>query len=164
MDRATLKASVVIAIIGIILISVIYFRPVNINRDYSGYMYDENSELDKSIEINLDGQLKKNLSFNYVFTGSINVDGIKKEVVLKRIWAKYNIFKTIEYTAFIETKNDKTGEYEVTGTVNTSNDFNEILIKLGEVDNKYNSKFNICGPSNTREEAKSIITKMGKNN
>ena len=82
--------------------------------------------------------------------------------MLKRIWAKYNIFKTIEYSAFIETKNDKTGEYEVTGTVNTSKDFNEILIKLDDIDSKYNSKFSICGPSNTREEARAIITKMGR--
>lgn len=164
MDRSTLKASVVIAIIGIILISVIYFRPVSINRDYSGFMYDDNSELDKSVEINLEGELKKNLSLNYVFIGSIEVDGIKKQVVLKRIWAKYNVFKTIEYIAFIETKNNKTGEYEVTGTVNTSKDFNVILIKLDGIDSKYNSKFTICGPSNTREEAKGIITKMGKNN
>lgn len=164
MDRSTLRASPVIAIIGILLISVIYFRPVSINRDFSGYMYDENSELDKSVEINLDGKLKKSLSLNYVFMGSIKVDGIEKQIVLKRIWAKYNIFKTIEYSAFIETKNDKTGEYEVTGTVNTSKDFNEILIKLGEIDSKYNSKFSICGPSNTREVAKGIITKMEKNN
>lgn len=162
MDRSALKASIVIAIIGIILISVIYFRPVSIDRDYSGYMYNENSELDKSVEINLVGELKKNLSLNYVFTGSIEVDGIKEQVILKRIWAKYNIFKTIEYSAFIETKNDKTGQYEVTGTLNTSNDFNEIIIKLGEVDSKYNNKFIVCGPSSTREEAKGIITLMGK--
>ncbi|MPQ30830.1 hypothetical protein E4V42_05190 [Clostridium estertheticum] len=163
MDRANLKASIVIAIIGIILISVIYFRPVSINRNYSGYMYDENSKLDKVVEINLDGELKKNLSLNYVFTGSIEVDGLKKQVVLKRIWAKYNVFKTVEYSAFIETKNDKTGQYEVNGTVNTSKNFNEILIKLDDVDSKYNSKFDICGPSNTREEAKGIITKLEKN-
>ena len=61
MDRSTLRASAVIAIIGILLISVIYFRPVSINRDFSGYMYDENSELDKSVEINLDGELKEEL-------------------------------------------------------------------------------------------------------
>ena len=83
---------------------------------------------------------------------------------LKRIWAKYNIFKTLEYSAFIETKNAKTGQYEVDGTVNTSKNFNEILIKLDAVDSKYNSKFNICGPSSTRDEAKGIITKMEKNN
>ena len=153
MDRSTLKASAVIAIIGIILISVIYFRPVRINRNYRGYMYDENSKLDKSVEINLNGQLKKNLSLNYLFSGSIEADGIKKQVVLKRIWAKYNIFKTIEYSAFIETKNDKTGEFEVTGTVNASNNFNEILIKLDEIDSKYNSKFNICGP----RDRKSVV-------
>lgn len=164
MDRTTLKASAVIAIIGILLISVIYFSPVGINRDFSGYMYDENSNLDKSVDIKLDGELKKNLSLNYVFMGSIEVDGIKKQVMLKRIWARHNIFKTIEYSDFMETKNDKTGVYEVTGIVNISKDFNEIFIKLGEIDSKYNSKFIICGPSNTREEAKSIITKMGKNN
>ena len=164
MDRTALKATVVIAIIGIILISVIYFRPVSIDRNYSGYMYAQNSELDKSVEINLVGELKKNLSLDYVFTGTIEVDGIKEQVILKRIWAKYNIFKTIEYSAFIETKNDKTGEYEVTGTLNTSKDFNQIIVKLVEVDSKYNGKFTICGPSSTREEAKSIITLMGKNN
>ena len=36
MDRTNLKASIVIATIGIILISVVYFRPVSINRVYSG--------------------------------------------------------------------------------------------------------------------------------
>ncbi|MBU3158783.1 hypothetical protein KPL37_03210 [Clostridium frigoris] len=164
MERTNLKASIVIAIIGIILISVIYFRPVSINREYSGYMYNENIELGKTVEINLDGVLRKNLSLNYEFTGSIKVDGIKKQVILKRIWAKNNVFKTLEYSAFIETKNIKTGQYEIDGTVNTSKNFNEILIKLDEVDSKYNSKFNICGPSSTREEAKGIITKMEKNN
>ena len=164
MDRTNLKASIVIAIIGIILISVVYFRPVSINRVYSGYMYDENDKLDKAVEINLDGKLKKNLSLNYVFIGTIEVDGVKKQVVLKRIWAKYNVFKTVEYSAFIETKNAKTSQYEVAGTVNSSKNFDEILIKLDAVDSKYNSKFNICGPSSTRAEAKSITTKLGKNN
>ena len=117
MDRVTLKASIVIGIIGIILISVIYFRPVSIERNYSGYMYAENSEFEKSTEIKLVGELKKKLSLNYVFTGSIEVDGIKEQVILKRIWAKNNIFKTIGYSAFIETKNSKTGQYEVTGTL-----------------------------------------------
>ena len=151
MDRTNLKASIVIATIGIILISVVYFRPVSINRVYSGYMYDENDKLDKAVEINLDGKLKKNLSLNYVFIGTIEVDGVKKQVVLKRIWAKYNVFKTVEYSAFIETKNAKTSQYEVAGTVNSSKNFDEILIKLDAVDSKYNSKFNICGPSSTRE-------------
>ncbi|WP_298839277.1 hypothetical protein [Clostridium sp.] len=164
MDRTNLKASIVIATIGIILISVVYFRPVSINRVYSGYMYDENDKLDKAVEINLDGKLKKNLSLNYVFIGTIEVDGVKKQVVLKRIWAKYNVFKTVEYSAFIETKNAKTSQYEVAGTVNSSKNFDEILIKLDAVDSKYNSKFNICGPSSTRAEAKSITTKLGKNN
>ena len=164
MDRAALKASIVIAIIGIILISVIYFRPVSIERNYSGYMYAEDSEFQKSTEIKLVGELKKKVSLNYVFTGSIEVDGIKEQVILKRIWAKNNIFKTMGYNAFIEIKNSKTGQYEVTGTLDTSKDFNEILIRLGKVDSKYNGKFNICGPSSNREEAKGIITNMGKNN
>ena len=163
MDRVTLKASIVIGIIGMILISIIYFRPVSIERNYSAYIYAENSEFEKSTEIKLVGELKKKLSLNYVFTGSIEVDGIKEQVILKRIWAKNNIFKSMGYSAFIETKNSKTGQYEITGTLDTSKDFNEILIRLGKVDNKYNGKFNICGPSSTREEAKGIITNMKKN-
>ncbi len=162
MDRAALKASIVIAIIGMILISVIYFRPVSIERNYGGYMYDENSEFKKSTEIKLVGELKKKLSLNYEFTGSIEVDGIKEKVILKRIWAKNNVFKTKGYSTFIETKNSKTGQYEVTGTLNTSKNFNEILIRLAEVDNKYDGKFNICGPSSTVKEAKVIITNMEK--
>lgn len=164
MDRVTLKASIVIAIIGMILISIVYFRPVNIERNYSAYMYAENSEFQKSTEIKLQGELKKKLSLNYVFTGSIEVDGIKEQVILKRIWAKNNIFKSLGYSAFIETKNIKTGQYEVTGTVDISKDFNEILIRLGGIDNKYNGKFNICGPSSTREEAKAVIANIEKNN
>lgn len=164
MDRTALKASIVIAFIGMILILVIYFRPVSIERNYGGYMYDENSEFNKSIEIKLVGKLKKKLSLNYEFTGSIEVDGIKEKVILKRIWAKNNIFKTTGYSTFIETKNSKTGQYEVTGKLNTSKNFNEILIRLGEIDKKYSGKFNICGPSSNVKEAKGIITNMGKNN
>ncbi len=157
MDRESLKASIVIGIIGIILISVIYFRPVSIERNYSGYMYAENNEFEKSTEIKLVGELKKKLSLNYVFTGSIEVDGIKENVILKRIWAKNNIFKTIGYSAFIETKNTKTGQYEVNGTLNTSKDFNEIIIRLGKIDSKYNGKFNICGPSSNRRRGKMLL-------
>jgi hypothetical protein len=164
MDRVALKASIVIGIIGIILISVIYFKPVTIERNYSGYVYAENSQFEKLTEIKLVGELKKKLSLNYVFTGSIEVDGIKEQVILKRIWAKNNIFKSIGYSAFIETKNTKTGQYEVTGTLDTSKDFNEILIRLGKVDSKYNGDFYICGPSSTKEEAKNIITNLKKNN
>ena len=164
MDKETLKASIVIAIIGIILISVIYFRPVSIERNYSGYMYAQNNEFGKSTEIKLVGELKKKLSLNYVFTGNIEVDGIKENVILKRVWAKNNIFKTIGYSAFIESKNSKTGKYEVTGTLNTSKDFNEIIVRLIEIDVKYNGEFNICGPSSTREEAKATLTKIEKNN
>ncbi|MBW9145432.1 hypothetical protein KTC92_09100 [Clostridium sp. CM027] len=164
MDRSALKASIAIAVIGMILISVIYFRPVSIERNYGGYMYDENSEFNKSTEIKLVGELKKKLSLNYEFTGSVEVDGIKEKVILKRIWAKNNVFKTTGYSTFIEAKNSKTGQYEVTGTLNTSKNFNEILIRVAEVDNKYNGKFDICGPSSTVKEAKGIITNMGKNN
>lgn len=164
MDRSTLKASIVIAIIGIIFISLIYFRPVTIDREYSGYMYSDNSETEKSIQIELVGELKKKISLNYVFTGSIEVDGIKEQIILKRIWEKNNIFKTIGYSSFIESRNDKTGEYVVTGSLNTSKDFNEILVRLGEIDSKYNGKFNVCGPSSTKVEAKGIVTKLGNNN
>ena len=163
MDKVSLKASMVIGIIGIILISIIYFRPMSIERNYSAYMYAENSEFKKSTEIKLVGELKKKLSLNYIFTGSVEVDGIKEQVILKRIGAKNNIFKSIGYSAFIETKNSKTGQYEVTGTIDTSKDFNEIMIRLGEIDSKYNGKFNICGPSSTVEEAKVIIINMNKN-
>ena len=164
MDRVALKASIVIGIVGMILISIIYFRPMSVDRNYSAYIYAENSEFQKSTEIKLVGELKKKLSLNDVFTGSVEVDGIKEPVILKRIWAKNNIFKSIGYSAFIETKNSKTGQYEVTGTLDTSKDFNEIIIRLGKIDSKYNGKFNICGPSSTREEAKAIITNMDKNN
>lgn len=164
MDKGSLKASLVIGIIGMIIISVIYFRPVSIVRNYSGYIFDDNSEFGKSTEIVLVGELKKKLSLNYVFTGSIEVDGIKEEVILKRIWSKNNIFKSVGYNAFIEAKNSKTGQYEVTGTLDTSKDFNEILIRLGKVDSKYNGKFNICGPSSTKEEAIGIMKIIEKNN
>ncbi|MGH4050895.1 MAG: hypothetical protein ACREVX_06005 [Clostridium sp.] len=162
MDKENLKASLVIAIIGIILISVIYFKPVNIERSYGGYMYAQNNEFGKSTEIKLVGTLKKKLSLNYVFTGSIEVDGIKENIILKRIWAKNNIFKTIGYSAFIEDKNSKTGDYEVNGTLNTSGDFNEIIIRLSKIDIKYNGEYTICGPSSTLKEAESLLTKMRK--
>lgn len=164
MDRVSLKASLVIGIIGIILISAIYFRPVSIKRNYSGYIFADNSEFEKSTEIKLVGELKKKLSLNHVFTGSIEVDGIKEQITLKRIWSKNNIFKNVGYNAFIETTNSKTGQYEVTGTLDTSKDFNEILIRLGKIDSKYNGKYNICGPSSNREEAKGIVNIMEENN
>jgi len=164
MDRVNLKASLVIGIIGMILISIIYFRPVNIERNYSGYIFADNSEFVKSTEIKLVGELKKKLFLNYIFTGSIEVDGIKENVILKRIWWKNNIFKTVGYNAFIETKNSKTGQYEVTGTLDTSKDFNEILLRLGKIDSKYNGKFNICGPSSNIEEAKGIMKIIEKTN
>lgn len=163
-ERVELKASITIAIIGIIIISLIYFRPIKIDRSFGGYMYAENSEFEKSTEITLVGELKKKLSMNHEFTGTIEVDGIKFPIIIKRIWAKNNIFKTMGYSSFIETKNSETGQYEVTGTVDTSKDFNEILIRLNEVDSKYNGKFNISGPSSTKEEAKTIVINMGKNN
>ncbi len=156
MDKSALKASIVIAIIGIILISIIYFRPVSIERNYSGYMYDENSEFQRSTEIKLVGELQKKLSLNYIFTGSVQVDGIKEQITLKRIWTKNNIFKTLGYSDFIETKNNKTGQYEVTGTLNISKDFNEVIIRLGKIDSKYNGEINICGPSSNIEEAKKL--------
>jgi len=160
MDRVSLKASIVIGIIGIILISLIYFRTVSIERNYSAIMYADNSEVQKTTEIKLIGKLKRKLSLNHVFTGSIEVDGIREQVILKRIWSKNNIFKTMRYNAFIETKNSKTSQYEVTGTLDTSKDFNEILIKLGKIDSKYNGNFNICGPSSNREEAIGVFTDM----
>lgn len=163
MERVELKASIVIGIIGIILISFIYFKPVNIERDFGGYMYSEVSKFEESMEIKFIGVLKKKLSLNHVFTGTINVDGSKQQVSLKRIWAKNNIFKTIGYSSYIEIKNEKTGQYEVDGTIHTSKDFNEILIKLNRVDRKYNGKFNICGPSSTRIEAENIVLKLEQN-
>ena len=164
MDRVELKASITIAIIGIILIAVIYFRPMNIERSFGGYMYAEDNEFQKSTEITLVGVLKKKLSLNHVFTGTIEVDGIKLQVIIKRIWKKNNIFKTMRYSSFIETENSEIGQYEVMGTIDTSKDFNEILIRLNEVDSKYNGKFNISGPSSTKEEAKIIASNMEKNN
>ena len=164
MDKMTLRASLVIGIIGVIMISFIFFKPMTIERSYSGYMYDDNSEFEKSTEIKLVGELKKKLSLNNVFTGSIEVEGIKEQVILKKIWSKNNIFKSMGYNAFIETKNSKTGQYEVTGTLDTSKDFNEILIRLGKVDSKYNGRFNICGPSSTKVEAQGIIENLEKNN
>ena len=91
------------------------------------------------------------------------MDGIKEQVILKRIWANNNIFKSMGYSTFIETKNNNTGQYEITGSLDTSKDFNEILIRLGEVDSKYNGKFNICGPSSTKEEAKAIFKSLTYN-
>ena len=164
MDRSALRASVVIAIMGIILITIIYFRPVNIERSYSGYLYAENSEFAKSAEIKLVGELKKKLSLNYVFTGSVEVDGVKEKVVLKRIWAKNNIFKTMGYSDFIETKNNKTGQYEVNGILNTSKDFNVIMLRLVKIDSKYNDKLTICGPSSNRKEAKGVIAMIERGN
>ena len=160
MDRVSLKASIVIGIVGMILISIIYFRPVSIDRKYSAIIYGDNSDYQKSTDIILIGQLKKKLSLNHVFTGSVEVDGIKEKIILKRICLKNNVFKTKGYNAFIETKNSKTGLYEVTGTLDTSKDFNKILIRLGKVDSKYNGSFNICGPSSTREEARGIVKDM----
>lgn len=163
MDRVALKASIVIGVIGIGLILVVYFRPVIIERSYSAYIYAENSEFQKQVEVKLVGKLNKKLSLNHVFNGSIEVDGIKEQVILKRIWANNNIFKTMGYSTFIETKNIKTGKYEITGSLDTSKDFNEILVRLGEVDSKHNGKFNICGPSSTREEAKAILKSLTYN-
>ena len=163
MDRVALKASIIIGVIGIGLIMVIYFRPVSIERNYSAYIYSENSEFEKRAEIKLVGNLKKKLSLNDVFTGTIEVDGIKEQVILKRIWANNNIFKSMGYSTFIETKNNNTGQYEITGSLDTSKDFNEILIRLVEVDSKYNGKFNICGPSSTKEEAKAILKSLTYN-
>lgn len=163
-ERVELKASITIAIIGIIIISVIYFRPINIERSFSGYMYAEDNEFEKSTEITLVGELKKKLSLNHVFTGTIEVEGIKQEVIIKRIWSKNNIFRTMGYSSFIETKDSETGQYEVTGTVDASKDFNEILIRLNAVDSKYNGKFNISGPSSSKKEAKNIVTNIEKNN
>ncbi len=164
MDRVSLKASIVIGIIGMILISIIYFKPVSIVRNYSGYIFDDNSDFQKPTEIVLVGELKKKLSLNHVFTGSIEVDGITEKVILKRIWSKNNIFKSVGYNTYIETKNTKTGQYEVTGTLDTSKDFNQILIRLSKIDTKYNGKYNICGPSSNIEEAKGIIKNMEENN
>jgi len=164
MDRVSLKASLALGIIGMIIISIIYFRPVSLVRNYSGYIFDDNSEFEKSTEIVLIGELKKKFSLNHVFTGSIEVDGIKEQVILKRISSKNNIFKSMGYNAFIETKNSKTGKYEVTGTLDTSKNFNEILIRLGKIDIKYNGKYNICGPSSNREEAKGIMKILDENN
>ena len=163
MDRVSLKASIVIGIIGMIFISVIYFKPVSIERNYSGYIYGDNSEFQKSTEIKLVGELKKKMSLNHIFTGNIEVDGIVEEVILKRIWSKNNIFKTIGYNAFIESKNSKTAQYEVTGTIDTSADFNEVIIRLSKIDSKYNGKFNICGPSSNIDEAKGILKNMENN-
>lgn len=163
MDRITIKASIIIGIIGISLILVIHFRPVSIERSYSSYIYSDSSEFQKPVEIKLSGKLKKKLSLNDVFVGFIEVDGIKEQVILKRIWAKNNIFKSVGYSTFIETKNNSTGQYEVTGSVDTSKDFNEILIRLSGVDNKYNAKFNICGPSSTKEEGKAILKSLTYN-
>jgi len=163
MDRVTLKASIIIGVIGIGLILVIYFRPVSIERSYSAYIYSENSEFQKRAEVKLVGKLKKKLSLNDMFTGTIEVDGIKEQVILKRIWSNNNIFKSIGYSTFIETKNNNTGQYEITGSLDTSKDFNEILIRLVEVDSKYNGKFNICGPSSNKEEAKAILKSLTYN-
>jgi hypothetical protein len=163
MDRVTLKASIIIGVIGIGLILVIYFRPVSIQRSYSSYIYSENSEFQKRAEIKLVGELKKKLSLNDVFTGIIEVDGIKEQVILKRIWANNNIFKSMGYSTFIETKNNNIGQYEITGSLDISKDFNEILIRLVEVDTKYNGKFNICGPSSNKEEAKAILKSLTYN-
>ncbi len=164
MDRAALKASIIIGIVGMILISIIYFAPVNIERNYSAFIYAENSEFEKLTEIKLVGKLEKKISLNYEFTGSVEVDGIKESIILKRIWAKNNVFKSLGYSTFIEAKNSKTGQYEVTGTVDLSKDFNEIIIRHSKVDYKYNGKFNICGPSSNSEEAKAIIINIAKNN
>ncbi len=60
-DSVELKASITLAIIGVIIISVIYFRPITIERSFSGYMYAEDSEFQKSTEITLIGELKKKL-------------------------------------------------------------------------------------------------------
>jgi hypothetical protein len=163
MDRMTLKASIVIGVIGMGLILVIYFRPISIERSYSAYIYAENSEFQKSAEIKLSGKLKKKLSLNDVFIGSVEVDGIKEQVILKKIWAKNNIFKSMGYCTFIEKKDNKTGQYEIIGSLDTTKDFNEILIRLSEVDSKYNGKFNICGPSSNREEGKAILKSLGDN-
>lgn len=163
MDRVSLRASITIGIIGMILISVIYFKPVSIERNYSGYIYSDNSEFQKSTEIKLVGKLKKKISLNHIFTGRIEVDGIVEKVILKRIWSKSNIFKTIGYNAFIESKNPKTAQYEVTGTIDTSGDFNEVIIRLSKIDSKYNGKFNICGPSSNIDEAKGILKNMENN-
>ena len=163
MDRASLKASAVIGVIGMGIILLIYFRPVTIERNYSAYIYAENSEFQKPTEIKLVGKLKKKLSLNHVFVGSIEVDGIKEEVILKRIWANNNIFKSMGYTTFIETKNIDNGQYEIIGSLDTSKDFNEVLIRLSEVDSKYNGEFNICGPSSTREEGEVISKSLVDN-
>jgi hypothetical protein len=162
-DRVDVKASIIIGIIGVILISFIYFRPVSIERDYSGYMYAGDSEFQKSTEIKLVGTLKKKLTLNHVFKGTIEVDGIKQEIILKRIWAKNNIFNSEGYSAFIENKSS-TDNYEVTGTLDTSKDFNQIVVRLYEIDNKYNGKFNICGPSSNIKEAEGILANMEKDN
>lgn len=162
-DRSALKASLVIAIMGIIIITVIYFRPVSIERNYSGYIYAENSEFGKLTEIELVGELRKKITLNYVFIGSVEVDGIKERVILKRISAKNNIFKTLGYSEFLEIKNNKTGQYEVEGSLYTSKDFNEVVLSLGKIDSRYNGKFSICGPSGNRKEAKAVVTMMDNN-
>ena len=137
---------------------------MSIERNYSGYMFADNNEFQKSIEIKFTGKLKKKLFLNHVFTGSIEVDGIKEQVILKRKWTKGNIFKSMGYNAFIETKNNKTEQYEVIGTLDTSKDFNEVLIRLSKIDSKYNGRFSICGPSSNLAEAKEVITNMEETN
>ena len=51
MDRVNLRASLVIGVVGMLLISIIYFRPVSIEKNYSGYIFADNSEFEKSTEI-----------------------------------------------------------------------------------------------------------------
>lgn len=126
--RKNIKKIIIYAFIVLfIMISIIYFYPRKISREYNGLMYRlGDSDYSESIKISIDGYLSKGIIKGDKFAGMINIG----DVQLQKIKMRFdNVGRGVIF--YYE---ESTGMYNSYGDMFTANQLKEFTICVLEDD------------------------------
>lgn len=148
--RIFISCSLIIAIL-----LFLYFRPVEIDKEYDSIIYSTDDGFEHSTKIKLTGELYRNPFGNSTMSGDLTVDGdLNYKVKLKYDKSSDNYFYTM--IDWDDMKNHRT-----LGTIYTSSNLDKVWISLKAIDERYQIKESyVSGPANSLEEGNALAKEL----
>lgn len=136
----------------LVAVFIIYYKPIQVEEQYSGYLYSTNNQVGQAVQIQLLGSLERSLVGGRRFKGSLFIN--EREVLLKamNVNGRYDFY---EMHILLE----QGSEAVVYGQVTISKDFQHLWGQLDAIDEyPLNQACNFAAPSGSLEEAHNVGT------
>ncbi|PKR76701.1 hypothetical protein CEY16_12850 [Halalkalibacillus sediminis] len=157
------KLFIILGVLGVIVFTALawYLYPKDVSKQVTAFEYTAGSnqpEVDKEIEVLIEGTLRKKLFDGPTFNGFIGIEGIKIPGGKKD--QKMTISFSEDGTGILTYgfyENNKPKTHSI-GRIIMEGDFDIFTILMGNWN--YNSGESIAAPAGNREEAKKVTEKL----